>query len=123
MTRTIRRLAVPVLVGLGLLVPAPAAFAAPGDASAVSTFELTCDGALSTLTVGGGPWSAAHVAETGAIFVPTATHAVLQDPTTGEIVWEEDDVKGAPKPSTSTCSETFEMDGLIATFVVEGTMH
>jgi len=123
MTRNIRRLAIPVLVALGLVVPAPAAFAAPANASAVSTFQLTCDGALSTLTVGGGPWSAAHVAETSQTFVPTATHAVLQDPITGEIVWQEDDLKGAPKPSTSTCSETFEMDGLIATFVVEGTMH
>ncbi|MGZ4131188.1 MAG: hypothetical protein ACXVPR_10250 [Actinomycetota bacterium] len=123
MTRKIGRLAIPALVALGLLIPAPAALAAPGSGSAVSTFQLTCDGVLSTLTVGGGPWSAAHVAETGKVFVPTATHAVLQDPTTGEIVFQQDDFKGAPKPSTTTCSETFEMDGLIATFVVEGTMH
>jgi hypothetical protein len=123
MTRNIVRLAIPALVALGLLVPAPAAFATPGSGSAVTTFQLTCDGVLSTLTVGGGPWSAAHVAETGKTFVPTATHAILQDPTTGEIVFQEDDLKGAPKRSTTTCSETFEMDGLIATFVVEGTMH
>jgi hypothetical protein len=119
-----RRLAVPALVVLGLLVPAPSAFASPGSTSAVSTFPLTCDGTLSTLTVGGGPWSAAHVAETGKTFVPTATHATLEDPATGEIVFQEDDSKGAPKRSTSQCSETFTTDdGLVATFVVEGRMH
>jgi hypothetical protein len=124
MTRTLARIAVPTLVALGLLVPSPNAFAKQADdGSAVTTFQLTCDGDLSTLTVGGGPWSAAHIAETGKTFVPTGTHAELVDPTTGEVVFEQDDSKGAPKHATSACSETFDLDGLTATFVVEGRMH
>jgi hypothetical protein len=123
MTRTLARLALPAAIVLGLLVPAPAALAQPADPSAVSTFPLTCDGDVSTLTVGGGRWSAAHIAETGKTFVPTATHATLVDPETGEVVFDEYDSKGAPKHATSACSETFDMDGLVATFVVEGRMH
>jgi hypothetical protein len=119
-----RRVGFGVLVVFAALVAlAPDAGADPESSSAVSTFQLVCDGTLSTLQVGGGPWSAAHVLETGRTFVPVATHVTLVDPATGAVVFEEHDYKGTPRGGPSRCEESFTTDGLLGTFVVEGTMH
>jgi hypothetical protein len=120
-----RRLALGSLAAAALvLTAAPAALAGPSDSSAVSTFQMVCDGELSTLTVGGGPWSAARVLETGRVFVPLATHLYLRDPDTLDVVYEEHDFKGAPRSGTSQCTEGFSTrSGLLGTFVVEGSMR
>jgi hypothetical protein len=120
----IRRIGVGAILVLAALVPfAPQAAAEPGSASAVSTFQLVCDGTLSTLRVGGGPWSAAHILETDQTFVPVATHVTLIDPATGTVVFEEHDYKGTPRSGPSRCEESFTMEGLLGTFVVEGERH
>jgi hypothetical protein len=123
----VRRAGFATILALGvlvLLVPdADAAATGPESSSAVSTFQLVCDGSLMTLRVGGGPWSAAHIQETGQTFVPVATHVTLVDPVTGEVVFEEDDYKGIPRAAPSRCEESFTTEGLLGTFVVEGTMY
>jgi hypothetical protein len=122
----VRRLGFTAILALGalvVLVPDAEATGGPASSSAVSTFQLECDGSLMTLRVGGGPWSAAHVLETGRTFVPVATHVTVVDPVSGAVVFEEDDYKGTPRSAPSRCEESFTMDGLLGTFVVEGTMY
>jgi hypothetical protein len=124
--RVMRRLGLGMLLAVvtfALLAPASPAAAAPSASSAVSTFPMTCDGQVVTLTIGGGPWSAARIAETGDVFVPVATHVYLRDPTTGEVVYEEHDYKGAPRAGGTLCVEEFDADGLLGTFVVEGDVR
>lgn len=76
---------IPALVALTLLAPAAPVLAAPGGSGNGATFPLVCDGLLSTLRVGGGPWSAAHIAESGETFVPVSTHFTMRDPETFEL--------------------------------------
>ena len=121
-----RRFGLRLTVVLGVLIasPAPAALAAPNDASANSTFPMECDGTTVTLTIGGGPWSAARVLETGEVFVPVATHVYLRDPDTGEVVYEDHDFKGAERTGGSSCVEEFRTrSGLLGSFVVEGAIQ
>ena len=121
-----RRMGLRLAVVLGVLIatPAPAALAAPNDSSATSTFPMECDGTTVTLTIGGGPWSAARVLETGEVFVPVATHVYLRDPDTGDVVYEEHDFKGAERTGDSRCVEDFTTrSGLLGSFVVEGELH
>jgi hypothetical protein len=120
----VRRIGVGAVLVLAAIVSfAPGATADPVSSSAVSTFQLVCDGTLSTLRVGGGPWSAAHILETDQTFVPVATHVTLVDPVTGTVVFQEDDYKGTPRGGPSRCEESFTTEGLLGTFIVEGEMH
>ena len=93
--RTSKLFAIPALVALTLLAQAAPVLAAPGGSGNGTTFPLVCDGQLSTLTVGGGPWSAAHLAESGETFVPVSTHFSIRDPETLEVLYEEYDFKGS----------------------------
>ena len=110
-------------MALALVGPTAPALADPGKSKSASSFQLVCDGELSTLTVGGGPWTAAHVAESGRTFVPTSTHLFLRDPVTLEVVYEEHDWKGKARPGETLCVEEFLMDGLSVAFHVRGHMR
>lgn len=114
---------IPALVALTLLVPAAPVLAAPGGSGKGDTFPLVCDGQLSTLTVGGGPWSAARIAESGETFVPVSTHFSMRDPETLEVLYEEYDFKGKPRSGTNRCVDEIMIDGVLMTFVVLGKLR
>jgi hypothetical protein len=82
-----------------------------------------CDGQLSTLRVGGGPWSAAHIAESGETFVPVSTYFSMRDPETLELFYEEHDFKGKPRSGPNRCVDEITVDGVLMTFVVHGMMR
>ena len=108
---------IPALVALTLLAPAAPVLAAPGGSGNGATFPLVCDGLLSTLRVGGGPWSAAHIAESG------ETHFTMRDPETFELFYEEHDFKGKPRSGPNRCVDEITIDGVLMTFVVHGKMR
>jgi hypothetical protein len=111
------------LCAIALVIGVAPGASAGSENGAGPTFQMTCDGALVTLTVGGGPWSAAHIEETGAVFVPVATHLYLRDPESGATVYEEHDYKGAARPASSSCVEDFTSQGLLGSFIVEADMR
>jgi hypothetical protein len=91
----------------------------PGTDSGHSTFPMVCEGNLWTFTVANGWWSAADVQETGAKFIPKATHFVIED-ASGAILFEDHVRETA---STTTCVDELEFDGLRYLFVVEGKLR
>jgi hypothetical protein len=92
----------------------------PGNGHGQTTFPMVCDGKLSALTVGGGSWAAADLGDSHGTFIPQQTYFSIHDGS-GELLYEEHDAKrGGGKPSTSSCVDEFEMDGLHYRFVVEG---
>ena len=121
--RACKLFTIPALVALTLLAPAAPVLAAPGGSGNGATFPLVCDGQLSTLTVGGGPWSAAHIAESGETFVPVSTHFSMRDPETLELLYEEHDFKGKPRSGPNRCVDEITIDGVLMTFVVHGKMR
>lgn len=121
--RACKLFTIPALVALTLLAPAAPALAAPGGSGKGATFPLVCDGQLSTLRVGGGPWSAAHIAESGETFVPVSTHFTMRDPETLELFYEEHDFKGKPRSGPNRCVDEITVDGVLMTFVVHGKMR
>lgn len=125
MIHQMRRLTiVPALAAVFVLGIVGPAVARPGNGEGQSTFQMVCDGTLSTLTVGGGSWSAAHVQETGRKFIPRATHLLAHDEETGTVLFEEHDVKpSAGNGPMSVCIEELRMDGMHITFTVEGTLR
>ncbi len=118
-----RSILVPTLTFAFLLAAATPALADPGKGSGQASFPMVCDGRVSTLTVGGGLWAAAHVHETGRTFIPRATHFYVEDADTGELLFEEHDVKNAAaKGSSSVCVDELYVDGMHFTFIVEGEL-
>jgi len=114
---------IPALDALTPLAPAAPVLAAPAGSGNGTTFPLVCDGQLSTLTVGGGPWSAAHLAESGETFVPVSTHFSVRDPETLELLYEEHDFKGKPRSGSNRCVDEITIDGVLMTFVVRGRIR
>jgi hypothetical protein len=111
-------------MALCLFGPAVPALAAPdGSQVGTATFPLVCDGELSTLTVGGGPWSAAHIAESGKTFVPVSTTLSMRDAQTYELLYEEHDAKGKSRGGPVRCVDEFLVDGVLITFTVHGHLH
>jgi len=95
----------------------------PGTDTGHSSFQMVCEGDLRTLTVANGSWAAADIEETGAKFIPKATHFVVED-ASGAILFAAHDVKKvAGKGSVATCVDEFELDGMRYLFVVEGTLR
>ena len=121
--RACKLFTISALVALTLLAPAAPVLAAPGGSGNGTTFPLVCDGHLSTLRVGGGPWSAAHIAESGETFVPVSTHFSMRDPETLELLYEEHDFKGKPRSGPNRCVDEITVDGVLMTFVVNGKMR
>ena len=116
-------LVVSLIAGSLVAGPTPA-WAAPGHGAGQVTFVMVCDGVPATLTVGGGSWSAAHLHETDARFIPHATSFSISEEATGHVLHEEHDVKHADgKRPTSVCVEEFVVDGLRFEFVVRGTVR
>jgi hypothetical protein len=121
MRRTVTVLALAAVLLAGLAAPAAAI---PGNGTGQYSFPLICDGRLVTLTIGSGDWSAAYVHETGGRFIPRATHVLVTDIETGEVLFEEHDVKHANrKGSESECTEVYDVDGMRVMFVVEGKLR
>lgn len=121
--RACKILTIPALVALTLLAAAAPVLAAPGGSKSGDTFSLVCDGQLSNLTVGGGPWAAAHIAESGETFVPVSTHFSMRDPETLELLYEEYDFKGKPRSGENRCVDEITIDGVLMTFVVYGKLR
>lgn len=95
----------------------------PRTDSGHSSFPMVCEGDVRTLTVPNGSWAAADIEETGAKFIPRATHFVIED-ASGAILFADHDVKRvAGRGSTTTCVDEFEVDGMRYLFVVEGTLR
>jgi hypothetical protein len=105
---------------IGSVAPA---LAAPGNGAGQATFPIRCGGRVLTFTIASGTWSAAYVRETGQRFIPKATYVSIVDAATGEVVFEEADVKpGAEKRSNVVCVDAAPDDGLIVTFAVHGRL-
>ena len=103
--------------------PAASAHAAPGGGAGQYTFPMVCDGEVVTLTIASGGWSAAHVRETGQRLVPKGTEFTVTDPATGEVWYEESDMKpSAEKKAGSTCVDAWEDEGALLTFTVHGNL-
>jgi hypothetical protein len=121
MRRILTGSALAALLVVGLAGPAAAV---PGNGTGQSTFPLLCEGRLLTLTIGGGNWSAAYVHETGGRFVLRATHVLVTDIETGDVVFEEHDVKNSARKGPLTeCTDVYEVDGVRVVFVAEGTLR
>ena len=82
-----------------------------------------CDGLLTTLTVGGGPSSAAHIAESGETFIPVSTHFSMRDPETLELIYGEHDFKGKPRSGANRCVDEITIDGVLMTLILHGKMR
>jgi len=101
---------------------APAA-AVPGNGTGQDTFPIRCGGQVVHLTIASGGWSAAYVHETGQRFIPKATYVTITDASTGEVLFEELDIKpGAARQSNLECVDAFPDDGVIVTFIVRGRL-
>ena len=99
------------------------ASADPGTGTGQSTFPIRCGTRVVHLTIANGTWSAAYVRETGQRFIPKATYVTVTDAVTGEVLFEEADVKpGAAKQSNLECVDAVPDDGVIVTFVVRGRL-
>ena len=101
---------------------APAA-AAPGDGAGQVTFAIRCGQRVVHLTIANGTWSAAYVQETGERFIPKATYVSVVDEATGEVLFEEVDVKpNASRQFNLACVDAASSDGVLVTFVVYGRL-
>jgi hypothetical protein len=101
---------------------APAS-AVPGNGTGQSTFPIRCGARVVHLTIANGTWSAAYVQETGQRFIPKATYVTVTDAQTGEILFQEADVKpGAAKQSNLGCVDSVPDAGVIVTFIVRGRL-
>ncbi len=93
-------------------------------ATGQSSFQMTCNGSVVTLTIASGHWSTAYVTEWDARFIPKATYFSVSDPVTGAIVYEEYDAKNSVSPDPEVaCSQVYAEDGMVVTFEVYGKTH
>jgi hypothetical protein len=119
-----RRLAIltAVIAALTAVTAAPAT-AVPGEGAGQATFPIRCGQRVVHLTIANGTWSAAYVQETGERFIPKATYVSVVDEATGEVLFEEADVKpNASRQSNLACVDTASSDGVLITFVVHGRL-
>jgi hypothetical protein len=120
MRRFIILTAVTAALAAGSIAPASAV---PGNGTGQSTFPIRCGTRVVHLTIANGTWSAAYVQETGQRFVPKATYVTVTDAKTGEILFQEADVKpGAAKQSNLGCVDSVPDSGVIVTFIVRGRL-
>ena len=111
-----------VTTALSAATIAPAS-AEPGAGTGQSTFPIRCGASVVHLTIANGNWSAAYVRETGQRFIPKATFVTVADAATGEVLFEEADVKpGSARQSNLGCVDVLPGDGVIVTFVVRGRL-
>jgi hypothetical protein len=102
---------------------APAS-AAPGGGEGQTTFPMMCDGEAVTLTIGGGTWAAAYVAESGRRFLPKATLLQVVDVETGEVLDEILDAKpSAARTATTACQDVSTDGALRYIFTVKGKVR
>jgi hypothetical protein len=123
--RRLIHLTIATTVSVGVLASAAPASAVPDDGANgnVETFAMSCNGEPSTITIGGGPWSAAHVAESGRTFVPVSTYVSMRDAVTLELLYEESDAKGKPRGGPDRCVDEVTVDGVLITFAVHGHLR
>lgn len=118
-----RRLITIVALATGIVAgPATPAPALIGDGAGQYTFAMVCDGQQVTLTIASGRWSAAYVWETGGRFIPKGTVVAVRDAQTGELLFEESDLKPSASDTQSTCIDAWQDEGVVITFVVVGKM-
>jgi hypothetical protein len=109
-----------VAAAISAAIALPAS-AAPGGGSGQSTFAMTCNGEVVTLSIGGGIWSAAYVEDTKDRFIPEVTHVQVFDTESGEVVFEEVDGKGsADTGHGAICVMSWEEEGSVVVFSVYG---
>lgn len=117
-----RRL-ISIVLAAGVVVGASEpARALVGDGTGQYTFPMVCDGQTVTLTIASGRWAAAYVWETGERFVPKGTSLAVHDLETGEMLFEEADLKPSVSETGSTCVDVWEDGGALVTFQVFGKM-
>lgn len=118
-----RLLTIWILAAAVLAAFALPASAAPGNGSAQSTFEMTCDEEVVTLSIGGGIWSAAYVEETKGRFIPELTLVQVMEAGSGTVVFEEMDGKGSVNSGrNSVCVMSWDEEGSVVVFSVFGKM-